>query len=1166
METTVAADHKISATNTLYMNGQPGPGSHFLHIPDFNRTDVDLYFISLSSNAVGFFNRSADLWYRAVTPVNVTYEDQVPLWQADELMWPMGCTSQHQVCVPSARESNHCTDLGSRYDTNLETEKLLGGDPEQIANWLMSLLGSHAIGPIVNILGSQSLTSRFGLTEHGTQVVLEPNQWQLDVQNWMSISLAALQFRLLEVASGYSPSLQKFVGGPTSPEQKRMCHNQKTPSYQLAIMVAVVAMPGLDQPHSREEPRQNLAQLLAKASTTNAKLIFYEPNEYGDLEPVSLTYSELLADAEHKSRLLHGVECVDPSSILLLHFSSQRETIQWFWAATLAGLLPAISTPLVHDATRRNKHLQHLKTLLKAPIIITTSQLMSEFDGVSDLRLFDVAYLKAKSGDFRINAEKKHKDEIAVLMLTSGSTGMAKAVAIRHGQILAAVTGKSLMHETKLGDVFLNWTSLDHVAGFIEIHLHALSLSSEQIHVPASEFLRDPLQFICLLDKHCVAYSFAPNFFLARLYDTLVMNPNFTAHLPHLTALISGGESNTVATCDLLTRELCRFGVEREKNVIRPGFGMTETCAGSIYSRNCPSYDLAEGLEFATVGSCIPGIKMRVGGFPRQDVGVRHEETTSPRESGELQVTGTIVFSEYFNDLEATAEAFTHDGWFRTGDLARIDPSGNLVLLGRIKDTIIINGISWSSTEIERAIEEEIMAGLTPSYTVAISHRPSGSPTEEVAIVYSPDHDMDDDGKCFDIARAITGIVSRVTGRNPVRVIPLPQTMLEKSSLGKISRARVRTAFENGEYAAIEQKHNARLTRHQEMNFRQAQTNTEKIIQNVLGEVLGIDSFSLVALKSKLQVAMDINDIPISTFLVNPTVGDIASSISEFLAQPPVYSPIVPLQLHGNKTPLFCLHPGCGEILVYIALATYFPTRPIYAVRARGYNPGESPFNSIAQAADTYTRHIRKTQPTGPYALAGYSLGSTIAYEVCKRLEAEGQEVRFLASIDYPPHIAQYVRPLKWIDVLMHTACFLELIDEVTMARITPHMHTLQRDAALGYILTLADQERAKALAIDKNRVALISDVADNFRINAERYEPVGKVMRVDVFVASDPPHYTTRDREDWRDNKLGRWADFSRESVEFHDCPGVHATMLNRENVAAFARILKSVMKSRGV
>lgn len=277
----------------------------------------------------------------------------------------------------------------------------------------------------------------------------------------------------------------------------------------------------------------------------------------------------------------------------------------------------------------------------------------------------------------------------------------------------------------------------------------------------------------------------------------------------------------------------------------------------------------------------------------------------------------------------------------------------------------------------------------------------------------------------------------------------------------------------------------------------------------------------------------------------------------------------MPLQPHGLKTPLFLIHPGSGDILVFIALAACFPTRPVYAVRTRGYNPNDSLFPTMQDTVDTYVQQIRETQPVGPYAVAGYSLGSTLAFEVGKKLEAQGQEVRFLASIDYPPHISQYVSGQNWHDVLLHISFFLELIDDDIMARASNYLHqnenTITREEALDYVLSISDAERVDALALTPGRLERISDIGENFRLHGEAYTPVGSVDHLDVFVA-DPPGYAAKDRKDWRENKLGKWVDFVRSDAEFYECPGIHARMLNPEFVPGFVKGFKAAMKRRGV
>lgn len=116
-------------------------------------------------------------------------------------------------------------------------------------------------------------------------------------------------------------------------------------------------------------------------------------------------------------------------------------------------------------------------------------------------------------------------------------------------------------------------------------------------------------------------------------------------------------------------------------NVIRPGFGMTETCAGSTYSRSCPSRDIARRLEFASLGTCVPGIRMRVV----NEKGIE----AALGDIGNLQFSGPIVFKEYFKNPDATEGAFSNDGWFISGDKVFLDEESNLILTGRAKGTII---------------------------------------------------------------------------------------------------------------------------------------------------------------------------------------------------------------------------------------------------------------------------------------------------------------------------------------------------------------------------------------------------------------------------------------------------------------------------------------------
>lgn len=403
-----------------------------------------------------------------------------------------------------------------------------------------------------------------------------------------------------------------------------------------------------------------------------------------------------------------------------------------------------------------------------------------------------------------------------------------------------------------------------------------MNLGAQQVHIPASALLRDPLQWVRLVELQGVSYTFAPNFFLTMIRDSLMTNPSFKTDISSLRCLISGGESNPTITCSELTKEFQRLGSTRE--VIRPGFGMTETCAGSIYSRSCPSYDIAQSVDFASLGTCIPDMEMRVMSIKQAG------KQAASGETGELQVSGPVVFDRYFNDEKATNASFTPDGWFVTGDLAWIDDAGSLHLAGRTKDTIIVNGVNWSARELEIAVEEEQIPGVTTSFTVAFPTRAPGSATESIVIVYAPAFATDDHEARSETSQAISKVISLVTGRKPARVIPLPQSKLEKSSLGKISHSKIRAAFEGGEFEGFENEDQRLLEEYRQGKWRSAKTATEKIVLGVLADLLkrpveeinaatcifelGVDSFHLILLKSMIEKAMGAEvDIPMSVML-----------------------------------------------------------------------------------------------------------------------------------------------------------------------------------------------------------------------------------------------------------------------------------------------------------
>ncbi|KAF2811304.1 putative polyketide synthase PksJ [Mytilinidion resinicola] len=906
------------------------------------------------------------------------------------------------------------------------------------------------------------------------------------------------------------------------------------------------------------EPR--LEALLDKCASGQAGIILYTAE---NVPPEYLSYRELRNEASLRASCLRRYHGVVPGRIVLVHFRSHRENIIWFWASILAGCVPAMSTPLVNNHEGRASHLAHLHRLLLDPIVITSQELLSTDFAENTLLLCASAENTHEEGGSRAD-EYTSLEDVAALMLTSGSTGAAKAVCLSHEQILTACKGKLLHMPLPQGAVVLNWIGLDHVGSLTELHLTAMVAGCDQVHVPTTEVIADPFVFLRLLSKHRVARTFAPNFMLAKLQQLIDAGPAADLRgidLQELLYLISGGEPNSVGVCVQISAHLRMLGAPTT-TTLTPGFGMTETCAGAIYSRKCPEVDVQTGTEFTALGTCVPGIEMRV-------------------KNDGLEVRGPIVFQRYFNNAEATQEAFTNDGWFRTGDTATIDASETLRLVGRSKDLVIVNGVKYLPHELETAIDQAEIAGVALSGVVCFAHRPAGASTEHIQIIYQRDYDAYDSKARMDALQAVVRAVLFFAGARP-RVLPLAPGRLERSTLGKLSRAKVRTSFQNGEYQdeaeidaqmlqAYREDHVAEPGNAMEQKlmcvFRDLQVASFEIDIDTPILDIGVTSIDLIRFKRAAEKAFAIKDIPIITIMTNTTIRTLAAAI-KCIQGPQTdtsYHPLVTLQPNGDKTPLFLLHPGIGEMLVFLGLVQYFPDRPIYAFRARGLNEGEQPFTSQEEVISTYHRALKATQPQGPYAIAGYSYGSMLAFEIAKLLETGGDRVQFLGSFNLPPHIKTRMRRLDWTAGMVHIAHFCSIITEARSEELLHELRPLPHDEQVARLLAESDQQRCADLALTQAGIHNWTEVSWSLQKIGWEYEPSGDVSHMDVFYCQ-PLKDVASNRVEYRKQHLNHWVDFVRDDLKFWQVDGQHYTMIGPENVSRFQQTLKKALAVRGL
>jgi acyl-CoA synthetase (AMP-forming)/AMP-acid ligase II/thioesterase domain-containing protein/acyl carrier protein len=891
-----------------------------------------------------------------------------------------------------------------------------------------------------------------------------------------------------------------------------------------------------------------------------------------------LAYPALLNEAQ---RILAGLlnRQIAPGSKIALLLERASDFVPAFWACVLGGYLPCPLTPIRNDPERWTGLLAHLRELLEHPLVITTKSLQPEVSGLQSVLLETLrSGLVADPVQFANYDVPVSPDQPALLVLTSGSTGQSKAAVLTHGNLVASMAGKNRCQQLTADDITLNWISFDHVAALLEAHLLPLYVGANQLHIDSNPLLADPLLFLRLIHEYRVSMTFAPNFLLGKITAQLAVRDqqsegaSLFLDLSCLRHIVSGGEANVVTTGKRFLEMLAPLGLRG--SALWPAFGMTETCAGSIYSHDFPHGE--HDQQFAALGETIQDLQMRV---------VSGDGRVLPNgQPGELQLRGPMIFTHYYNNEPATRAAFTTDGWFRTGDLGYIDGS-RLRLVGRRKDSIIVSGVNYFSHELESALAS--LSGIDPAYVAAFPTRAADSDTEQLVIAFSPTFPHDDDARLEQLMIAIRNTTVLLWGFRPTMLLPLQKDAFpSKGSLGKTPRGLLRQLLESGAFRTAVTNVTSLSTRAAEA-YSAPQGTTQLAIASIFADIFALDpnslsatlsffdlggtSLEIVRLKTLLRERFPDVDVPLAAMLQNSSVRALATYVTADRSPGVVttrsYDPLVPLQPNGSKTPLFFIHPASGEVLVFAGLASYFVNdRPCYALRAPGFTPGEQFFATFEEMIETYSTAILRRQPRGPYALAGYSYGGPVAFEIAKSLEARGERVAFLACIDGTPTIGDPATPFDLIDSAVVLAFFLGLIDRAGMQTLpallrdrfpaTDSEQCPQRLAEIGSaLLQYASRRRLAELELDLSRFIAWIELSHSLVQHGERHVPTGSVDSLSVFYARP----MSGSQDDWLEQRLKQWDRYVSSPVRYLEIEGAHHTIFEPRHLANLQALLRA-------
>ncbi len=301
----------------------------------------------------------------------------------------------------------------------------------------------------------------------------------------------------------------------------------------------------------------------------------------------------------------------------------------------------------------------------------------------------------AHFGDDHVPAARG-ADDLAAILYTSGTTGRSKGAMLTHGNLLSNAVMLKDYWGWVPGDVLIHALPIFHVHGlFVAIHA-ALLNGSKMIWL--AKF--DPRAAIAAMARATVFMG------VPTLYVRMLAEQGLTPEAArHMRLFISGSAP--------LLIETFQEWQQRTGHTILERYGMSETImlTSNPYQADARHGDQDE-RRGATVGFPLPGVGLRVVDDANQDLPVG--------EIGNIQVRGPNVFQGYWRMPEKTAEEFTQDGWFKTGDVGKVDERGYVSIVGRSKDLIISGGYNVYPAEIEGYINE--LPGVAESALVGVPH------------------------------------------------------------------------------------------------------------------------------------------------------------------------------------------------------------------------------------------------------------------------------------------------------------------------------------------------------------------------------------------------------------------------------------------------------------
>ena len=550
--------------------------------------------------------------------------------------------------------------------------------------------------------------------------------------------------------------------------------------------------------------------------------------------------------------------------------------------------------------------------------------------------------------------------DLAYILYTSGSTGLPKGVKVSHLNLLNFLV--SMGHEPGLRpeDTLLAITTISFDIAGLELFLPLTTGAS--IVLADRESTKDGRLLLKLMDRYGVTCMQAT----PATWRMLMVSG---WDKPRILKVLCGGEALPI---DLAARLLDLVG--SFWNV----YGPTETTIWSTVKEiknledinigrpiaNTQIYILGENLQPTPVGTvgeiCIGGIGVALGYHQREDL------TNEKFIADPFRIGGTI---------------------YRTGDLGKFLPNGEIVCLGRMDHQVKIRGYRIELGEIEARLNQ--IQGIRQAVVNTFTEI-NGNNSLAAYLVLSPE--VSD--QFFE--KKLIEIKGKLKESLPDYMIPSEWLILDKLPLtqnNKVDRKSLPLPEKTKDHSSSDLEELASPFQHTIANIWSKVLKKENFSPK--SNFFDLGGHSLLAVEMMVILEKETGlKLPITRIFQFPILEDFALQISIKETKDNTWNSVVPIQTKGNKVPLFLIHGAGANITPFYGLAQHLSDeQPVYGIQSKGLDGVEAPLESIESMAAYYLGEIRKVFPKGPFHVGGQSFGSYVAFEIAKQLKSKGEPV-----------------------------------------------------------------------------------------------------------------------------------------------------------------------------